>query len=66
LSPDNNPAGRSIARSLQDNLIGQFKSVEECEKVLINIGFTASEVNELSDIIKTIIDEILECQLARN
>jgi len=36
------------------------KSVEACEKELGNMAFTASEINELRDIIKVIIGGVLD------
>jgi hypothetical protein len=37
-----------------------FKSVEECEKELENIGFCPQETKYLSGIIKVIIDNVLD------
>ena len=46
--------------------IEQFKSVEECEKALVNIGFSQCEVVELCDKIKVIIDSVLDTILDEN
>jgi len=44
----------------------QFKSVEECEKELISIGFSQCELVELHAKIKEIIGSVLDTILNEN
>ena len=60
------PEARVFAQFVNDGNISQFKSVEECEKVLENIGFSQCEVVELHDKIKIIIDGVLDTILDEN
>jgi len=45
---------------------GELKTVEECEKMLISVGFSQCEVVELHAKIKVIIDGVLDTILNKN
>jgi len=51
---------------LDKEKIEQFKSVEECEKELISIGFSQCELVELHAKIKEIMGSVLDTILNKN